>query len=259
MYVKQAQAPHISDITKKLGDIFKDPALQKVLQRGAAGALVGGGAANVMGRMARGKKEEGEERSSLMSPTLMGAILGGGGAMAYEPGMKLLKGLVKFPGEQQQPPRSIGERRLIAAGDKAIATASGPYAAGGGTLAALGLHRVATKNPKSIFNPLRKLDARKPLATLQKKLELFKKKPVPPFGPLVTGAVRNPNAGRRLKNVGNILEHGGRKTVRAGKWGGRLAKRVGRRGAPAAVAVVLTALLAKRLGPMAADALVGRR
>jgi len=77
-----------------------NPEVRNAVIRGGAGALGGaalGGGLNYFHNRAR----DPEDRTSSLSPALLGALLGGGAAIALPAGLKMLTGQTRFPTERR--------------------------------------------------------------------------------------------------------------------------------------------------------------
>lgn len=96
---KQADIQHVSD---QLRGWYQgiDPEVRGAMLRGLAGAAVGAGAA---GGLAAATPHDPADRRSVVSPALLGALLGGGAASLLPVGAKLLSGHIHLAAEPRRP------------------------------------------------------------------------------------------------------------------------------------------------------------
>jgi len=100
------------NISGTISDWYGDlsPEVRNAVIRGLAGAAIGGG---LSGAVAHGMPKDVEDKSSVLSPALLGALLGGGAAASLPVGAKLLSSNIKFPGEKRRPLGSVLSNALL--------------------------------------------------------------------------------------------------------------------------------------------------
>lgn len=104
-----------------------DPEVKGNILRGLAGAAVGGGAAATISALT---PQDRERKRGVLGPALLGALLGGGGAVAVPAGLKMLNnGGLTFPGETSQP---AGSKLLDKTLDSTVFKHPAALLAGGG-------------------------------------------------------------------------------------------------------------------------------
>ena len=92
-----------------------DPEIKGNILKGLAGAAVGGGAAATISALT---PQDRERKRGILGPALLGALLGGGSAVALPAGLKMLNnGGVTFPGETSKP---VGSKLLDKAVDSTV-------------------------------------------------------------------------------------------------------------------------------------------
>jgi hypothetical protein len=91
--------PHPMSAAGRMSNWYSSisPEARAALMRGAGGAALGGLAA---GGMAAMTPRDAEDKRSILGPTLMGALLGGGAAAGLPAGLKMLSGQTRFPSEE---------------------------------------------------------------------------------------------------------------------------------------------------------------
>jgi hypothetical protein len=129
-----------------------NPEMRSAVLRGTAGAAGGaaiGGGLNYF----QNRHRDPEDRTSSLSPALLGALLGGGAAAALPAGLSMLSGKTRFPGEKKP---SVVSKAL-----GVLPVRENPLATAGLTAGALYRHRnaeilkeVMQKRAPKVMSPL---------------------------------------------------------------------------------------------------------